>query len=1391
MKASGMRRYAAVLVVLVVALMGISVVAAGNVSARPVSSPSTSASSASSAAPPAAAASASIASNPAYTTPAAGGPHPGTLDVYELAPGGTTTLDPAVAYYTVPDETITNVYETLVAFNGTQTGPAPENWTPQAAACTPGSALCGTLFSGPGAGNDLVFANATTGNPQYYTFVIDGTQQFYDPTTQAHWGLYPSDVMFSLSRTMSFGNLPGVGWFNGWIQEQWALPFGNSTWDGGIHYPWNNTPYHILSSMLVNDSAYCPAAAMTGAYNGCITFNVGPSGLAWPYFLELIGDPLGAAVTPCGWFTAQGASLPGWAGTSAANGDGPCLLPGGATSTNSTAFQSFLTNPATGGNATYWDAVQSLAAPAPTTPQQAVQYAAVGSGPYYLVPGSSSSSGGPGGAGGYTLGANPNYIQPAACTGVTGGRNGCLPPVGEYIPNVVVYYENQDTAGLQAMIAGTADTAGFDVSHTSTVLQLVNQGTYSLLRNVSGGSANWFMAYEENVSVAGEKSVDPTNKFNVPGDFLANTGLRNFLSTAYPYTTIQNTVWTVDGLQTTVMYGGAIPPGQASYYPANVSWPYLQGDPNTNPSVVDGAAWWWAQITNASNTALFDSELNACTAANPCQWPIVGWVGAPSLDNAIKDWISEISSLSGGRLVPYSYDLTGAGGFYAQVFKANGLGTLPIYNWGWIQDYADPTDWFIPMWQPNGTFTLGMAVAQLSYLSQFNSPTCGHTAGSSTTNLSNLIYWANYPDNAIPTDCSGVAYNVMLHWLDVGAVETNLPFRTLIYNLVEHIGNELSFMQYTYVNLANFDYGSWLSPSGINTNPSQGPGGVQTWYTWTYASNVFNVQFTESGLSSGTSWSVTLAGQTKTSTSTTITFTGETNGSYPYTVAFVPGFAASPSNGTLDISGSSASVAVTFTAIGTPTYPLTFSEQGLVSNTKWAVTVVNVGTQVTTQPSMTFNLTAGNYSYAPGAVLGFKNSGPNTTTLAAPSTTVTVTYTSTSASTFNVAFVETGLIGLPVSAGPNGTLPSWAVTMSGVTYAVFNGTEIDFTETNGTYPFTILVPAGYSAPAASGVVTVAGADVTVSVAFTTPGSGFPVTFSQTGLPSGASWTVWVNGFGQTSTGASAVFTLPNGTYNWTVSGMSGYFTTTPSGTVTVNGSAAQVAITYQQFTYPVTFFEGGLAAGTDWNVTVNGNTYDAAGSYFVTVDLPNGSFAWTVGAPSGYTPSPASGTIVVSAGPATQVVIFAPTPTSYSVTFTESGLPSGGSWTVYMNGQHQSSSSSTIVFSVPNGTYTFTVVAPSGTTATSSATGNTISVSGASVSVSVTIATAPSGGTGTNQNFLGTLAYSLIGVLAVLAIIFLVLAVYFARRKPPMATPPQSWSGSQGDSSQQQSPPQS
>jgi len=74
-------------------------------------------------------------------------------------------------------------------------------------------------------------------------------------------------------------------------------------------------------------------------------------------------------------------------------------------------------------------------------------------------------------------------------------------------------------------------------------------------------------------------------------------------------------------------------------------------------------------------------------------------------------------------------------------------------------------------------------------------------------------------------------------------------------------------------------------------------------------------------------------------------------------------------------------------------------------------------------------------------------------------------------------------------------------------------------------------------------------------------SEYVVTFSETGLPSGTSWSVTLNGTVQNSTTPSMDFMEPNGTYLFLVGSVPGY-TVGPEGNLTVQGAPASATIAF-------------------------------------------------------------------------------------------------------------------------------------------------------------------------------------------------------------------------------------
>ncbi len=134
----------------------------------------------------------------------------------------------------------------------------------------------------------------------------------------------------------------------------------------------------------------------------------------------------------------------------------------------------------------------------------------------------------------------------------------------------------------------------------------------------------------------------------------------------------------------------------------------------------------------------------------------------------------------------------------------------------------------------------------------------------------------------------------------------------------------------------------------------------------------YNVTFTETGLSAGTMWSVTLNGSLESSTTTSIVFV-EVNNTYSFNVSAVSGYTVSPASGNVVVNGAALSEPVVFSVIVVPTYTVTFTESGLASGINWTVTL-NSSVQHSTSATIVFTESNGNYSYSVHSVAGYRES---------------------------------------------------------------------------------------------------------------------------------------------------------------------------------------------------------------------------------------------------------------------------------------------------------------------------------------------------------------------------------------------------------------------------------
>ncbi len=155
----------------------------------------------------------------------------------QLETGSYRTLDPAIAYDTVSDEVIWNVYQQLVTYNGSSTS----SFVPE---------LASQLPSTSNGGINTNYKNYTVTDPwgttyavnvtpyENYTFHIRTNATFQNGQPVTAW-----DAMYSFTRSLLFDN--GVPGTPGWIIAQYLLPG---------KYTVTNTFWNITQNMTVNNA---------------------------------------------------------------------------------------------------------------------------------------------------------------------------------------------------------------------------------------------------------------------------------------------------------------------------------------------------------------------------------------------------------------------------------------------------------------------------------------------------------------------------------------------------------------------------------------------------------------------------------------------------------------------------------------------------------------------------------------------------------------------------------------------------------------------------------------------------------------------------------------------------------------------------------------------------------------------------------------------------------------------------------------------------------------------------------------------------------------------------------------------------------------------------------
>ena len=260
-------------------------------------------------------------------------------------------------------------------------------------------------------------------------------------------------------------------------------------------------------------------------------------------------------------------------------------------------------------------------------------------------------------------------------------------------------------------------------------------------------------------------------------------------------------------------------------------------------------------------------------------------------------------------------------------------------------------------------------------------------------------------------------------------------------------------------------------------------------------------------------------------------------------------------------------------------YTVTFTETGLPSGTTWYVNLTNGQSFSSTTSTVSFSEPNGTYSYT-------VTTSDKTYTPAPSSGSLTVNGASVSRSitfseVYTVTFTESGL--------SQGTV--WWVNLTGHSYSSSSNT-ISFYESNGTYSYTLSTDnKNYGPSNPSGVFVVDGTTVSQSAVFVPV--LYNVTFKETGLPSGMIWSVTSGSTTHSSTNSTISFKEMNGTYAFSISNLTLYYTNDYSISTTVNGKNLTETISFLHYAY----ITGTLSPGNA-TLIINGKTVSVSGGNF-------------------------------------------------------------------------------------------------------------------------------------------------------------------------------------------------
>jgi len=233
-------------------------------------------------------------------------------------------------------------------------------------------------------------------------------------------------------------------------------------------------------------------------------------------------------------------------------------------------------------------------------------------------------------------------------------------------------------------------------------------------------------------------------------------------------------------------------------------------------------------------------------------------------------------------------------------------------------------------------------------------------------------------------------------------------------------------------------------------------------------SELYSVTFQESGLPSGTIWSLTFNSNSYSSNSSKIVIK-EPNGTYSFNINSIGYYQPSPSSGSITVNGNNIYENITFTKV--ISYQITFIENGLVSGITWQITLDST-IKSSTSSSIVFNeLQNGTYFYSVSIFNKWYSYSPASGTLTVNGANLTQDIQFTQL--FAITFIASGL--------SSGTI--WSLTLNSNTYSSNSNSIVISYLSPDSYSFYVNNINGYSINPQSGTISLANQNITEYVQF--------------------------------------------------------------------------------------------------------------------------------------------------------------------------------------------------------------------------------------------------------------------------------------------------------------------